>query len=121
MRKQLPEVQLFVSHSSLDKALATAFVNLTLTVFDGVRRANVLCTAVDGHKLAFGDVPGDVLSRKLKTSLVVCLLTPNSMKSPWVLFELGAAWGLSKRVMPILVGLTPAELPAALKSSFAAY
>lgn len=111
--------QLFVSHSSADTELAHGFVDLVARSFDG-KRKNILCTDVEGHKLPFGDVPRDSLAEKLRNSLVVGLLTPHSIKSSWVLFELGAAWGLSQRVVPVLVGLTAAELPAALKESVAA-
>jgi hypothetical protein len=48
---------------------------------------------------------------------VFIIATTESLKSEWVLFELGASWALSKVVVPILApGLTEKELPGPLSA-----
>ena len=111
---------IFISHSSKDIKLAEAFVNLLEKSFDSVDRGCIRCTSVEGYKLSFGDMPRDRLVSELQESLIVALLTPRSAETPWVLFELGAAWGLSRSVLPLLNGLTYDELPGALQGTIAA-
>jgi hypothetical protein len=51
----------------------------------------------------------------LKTSVVATILvTPNSVKKPWVVFEAGAAWGLDIPIAVALAFVGASELPAAL-------
>ena len=111
---------IFISHASKDTKLAESFVNLLEKSFDNIDRARIRCTSVEGYKLSIGDTPRDKLASELRESLIICLLTPRSAESPWVLFELGAAWGLSRSVLPVLNGLTYDELPGALKGTIAA-
>lgn len=44
---------------------------------------------------------------KLKSELSACdiffvLISPNSLDSNWVLYEIGAAWGLDKPIVPVV-------------------
>lgn len=50
---------------------------------------------------------GDLISAKILEGLDTCqeavvLVSPNSVGSQWVVFEIGAAWGQHKRITPIL-------------------
>jgi hypothetical protein len=50
---------------------------------------------------------GDVITRKILDGLDACqeavvLVSPNSVGSQWVVFEIGAVWGQHKRITPIL-------------------
>jgi hypothetical protein len=54
---------------------------------------------------------GDTLGEKIRQGIDACqeaivLVSPNSVKSQWVLFEMGAVWGQKKRVTPVLHGVT---------------
>ncbi len=67
---------------------------------------------------------GDVISQKIKealesASVVVVLLSERSLKSPWVQFELGAAFGLGKRIVPVFIGRKGGEqsLPDLLRGT----
>lgn len=52
---------------------------------------------------------------------VIVLVSRNSMESNWVQFELGAAWGMGKRVIPLLLpGTKATDLPPLL-SGFQAF
>lgn len=68
--------------------------------------------------------PKDILSgepfkEKIREALVSAreifvLLTPNSLKSEWVITEWGAAWALGKHIVPILLRCGPENLPSRL-------
>ena len=50
---------------------------------------------------------GDVITQKILDGLDACqeavvLISPNSVGSQWVVFEIGAVWGQHKRITPIL-------------------
>jgi hypothetical protein len=52
---------------------------------------------------------GEAIVKKIKESLdqasvVVVLVSEKSLNSPWVQFEIGAAVGIGKPIIPILVG-----------------
>ena len=60
--------------------------------------------------------PGTNILSKFKKELheadeVVVLLTGRSVNSPGLISEMGAAFGLSKRVTPVLVNVEQSELP----------
>ena len=73
-------IQVFVSHSSRDR-------------------------------LAAGLPTDEVLRQEIHESTVfVALLTPNSISSVYVLFELGARWATRKPLIPLIAGGTAREL-----------
>jgi len=49
------------------------------------------------------------------SSRVLILLTPNSIERPWVLLEIGAAWGLDKVLIPAMAFVDPDEFVEPLK------
>jgi len=60
---------------------------------------------------------GDDFERRIKAALQECLelvvlITPAVLDSRYVWVELGAAWGQGKRIVPLLYGLTAAEIQA---------
>ncbi len=67
--------------------------------------------------LAEIDIPGgELIAATVRDSIGECdevlvLLTPHSRDSDWVLFEIGAAWGLGKRVVSVLDRVDPRGLP----------
>lgn len=65
--------------------------------------------------------PGDVLTTEIRQALtdsreLWIVATRSSLESTWVLSEVGAAWGLRKRVVPILCEVSLAELPDILRN-----
>ena len=111
-------VNLFVSHAHQDSDIAKRLVkavDLAMHVPDGAIR----CTSVEGYKLDLGSMPADILRRELVSAdAVVAILTPHSLASQWVLFELGAAWLQVKRAIPLLAGnIRKEDLPGPLSSA----
>jgi nucleoside 2-deoxyribosyltransferase len=52
-----------------------------------------------------GESIQNLIKRKLQASdVVIVLLTEGAAESPWVMFEIGAALGLGKRILPVLMG-----------------
>jgi hypothetical protein len=68
-----------------------------------------------------GILAGEIFSNQITKQLssvdeVMVILTENSVDSPWLMFELGAASSLRKRVTPLVVGVDPNKLPSLIKS-----
>lgn len=64
--------------------------------------------------------PGDDFAEEIKNSLIGAkelwlLVSPTSIKSEWVISEWGAAWVLSKKIIPILHRCPPENLPDRLR------
>lgn len=58
---------------------------------------------------------GDITREKILQAIDACheaivLVSPKSVKSQWVVFEIGAVCGQHKRVTPILNGVAPSEM-----------
>jgi hypothetical protein len=97
------QIRLFISHSSTDQVLAEAFSTLVMASFEGLREQEIRCTSVGGLKLATGAHSSTTLKADLaNASEVVGILTKASLASPYVLFELGAAWGREASVRTLL-------------------
>lgn len=106
---------LFISHSSSDLGLARTIVNLVEAALKLPAR-QVRCTSVAGYKLSVGADSDEQLRREVYDSKAfVAVLTPNSMVSTYVLFELGARWAAQKQFAPLLArGLTIGQLRSPL-------
>lgn len=94
----------FVSHSSSDSWVANQIAkNLARTGAE---------PWLDETDLEGGD---DILERiRLgidKCDEAIVLLSPESIKSPWVIFEIGGAYMQHKRVTPILSNVTSEGMP----------
>lgn len=89
-------IDIFVSHCQIDEQLASALIELLIDALDIPRRA-IRCTSVDGHKLNGGDSIESKIRKEINQSkLFIGLLTPSSLNSTYVMFELGARWGAQK-------------------------
>ena len=106
----------FISHKEEDVKTAELLVNLILSSLN-IEENQLRCTSVPGHKLDFGSKISEQLKSDICVSTVIfALLTSQSLKSDWVLFELGASWVFGKLLIPILEpGLSYEKLPGPLK------
>jgi hypothetical protein len=95
-------VSVFISHSSNDADLAEALVDL-LRFGIGLTERDIRCTSVDGYRFKVGADTDAQLKKEVKGSKTfIGLITPSSIESAYVLFELGARWGADLHLSPVL-------------------
>ena len=93
----------FVSHSSLDAWIARVMV-------EKIEALGAECW-LDEKDLAGGDViAADIIRGIRACDEAIILISPNSVKSQWVPFEIGGARIQRKRVTPILNNVKPNQM-----------
>ncbi len=112
-RKQIAArpYQVFVSHATVDKWLA----KVVCEKMEGVGAK----TFRDDRDIHGGDDIPEEIRRQIKLSNeIVILLTPESFDRRWVLLEVGAAWGRSKRmrIVFIMYHVTVDPIPDMIKN-----
>ncbi len=105
-------MKVFISHSSTDKWIARQICrhleDLDIEAF------------LDEKDIETGDSINDAIQTHLTDcDEILLLLSPASLKSDWVLIELGGAKALKKRLVPILLHVGPNELPDVLSDELA--
>ena len=109
-------VDVFVSHSSQDVALAAQVVDLLRAALN-LRAESIRCTSVDGYRLPAGaDSDEQLRDEALACRALIGILSAFSLASAYVLFELGARWGAKRPLIPLLA---PGIGPQALKGPLA--
>lgn len=101
-----PSYQVFVSHATADKWLATMFCEKIEEVGATTFR--------DDRDINGGDsIPEEIRTQIQVSRELVVLLTPESVDRPWVLLEVGAAWGRRRnyRIVPVLCHVTVDAIP----------
>ena len=105
-RRIKPEYQVFVSHATADKWIATTFCEkIAATGATSFR---------DDRDINGGDsIPESIRTQIQVSRELVILLTPDSIDRPWVLIEVGAAWGRRKdyRIVPVLCHVSFDAIP----------
>lgn len=84
--------KLFLSHSSEDLRIVTAFVNFMYKV--GLTEENIVCTSVPETKISVGNDIYAYLNRLISEEkiYVIYFLSDNYYASPVCLNEMGAVW-----------------------------
>jgi hypothetical protein len=95
----------FVSHASADKWVAVQMSKRIESKSASVFRDD---RDIDGGD----DIPDEILRAIGRSQEVVVLLTPQSTNRDWLKLEIGAAWGLRKRIVLILYQIDSDPLPA---------
>jgi hypothetical protein len=110
------DIRLFVSHAHKDKKLAAALVEVIEAAM--VKQHRILCTKHEKEEYSYPeneDVREHLRAHLSQSAVVLALLTPNSLASPWCLIELGGAWVLAKRTYLLFAGgISQESLPPAL-------
>ncbi len=95
-----------MSHATADKWIATTFCEkIDATGATSFR---------DDRDIDGGDsIPQSIRTEIQVSRELVVLLTPDSIERPWVLLEVGAAWGRRKhyRIVPVLCHVTVDAIP----------
>jgi hypothetical protein len=113
MNKQKEEknrhpVRVFVSYAKED----SAFANKLLSYLSNQPRLDIFTT----NKISAGEKWRSKIKSALNASdIFLVVLSPASVKSTWVLFELGVAWGLDMPIIPVathpdVISKVPVEL-----------
>jgi DNA-binding MarR family transcriptional regulator len=107
----------FISHSSKDKDLAECLVHLLKSCF-GLKASNIRCTSVPGYTHSSGSYTDETLRKEaIECKCLIALLTPSSIQSTYVIFELGARWGAQRPLFPVVSnGLSKGNLPPPLNA-----
>lgn len=99
----------FISHSSKDEILVKALIQVIRDALN-IPQEQIRCSTVSGFRLTGGKPINDQLRVEVHDSKAfVGLVTANSMKSPYVLFELGARWGAGLHLQPLLGTVADSE------------
>jgi hypothetical protein len=97
-------IAVFISHSSRDEKTAAVLASLLQQAL-GLRRPEIRCTSAPGHKLPAAVEFHDTLRSDIASARAfIGLVTPASLKSDYVLFEMGARWGAGLPVLPLRAG-----------------
>lgn len=91
------DYKIFISYSYNDKSWVTEFVS-------ALKEAGIK-TWFDAHDITPGERWDEKIQQALReSSIIVVILSENSVESPWTFFELGAAIADNKRIIPVLIG-----------------
>lgn len=97
-------IRVFISHSSRDKALVERLIDLLVSALH-LRSESIRATSVDGHRMKGGANPERALRREVEEAeVLVGVLTPDSLGSLYVAFELGGRWVTGR---PLVLLLAP--------------
>ena len=111
MRWRLPD--LFLSHAAVDKDLAQFLEQALKAAIPEV--AVFRTTRLDS--IPAGKAWLEVIHQRLRTAdLILVLLTPSSVRRPWISFETGAAWMRDVVLVPGVAGMAKTEVPEPLRS-----
>lgn len=106
--RPVTSMKVFLSHSSADREAAEAFAELLRSAL-ALPAKEIRCTSVEGYKLSAGANSNEQLRTEVfGCDAFIALLSPSSMKSVYVTFELGARWGTKRHLAPIMIGGTVA-------------
>lgn len=100
--------KVFISASHKDRDLARDLASR-------LKEVNVQVTYSE-LTLSVGSNYEETLMKLLKSAdEIILILTSNSIDNLWMMFEIGAASSLRKKITPIVVGLEKQELPPVIK------
>ncbi len=103
MKSKKAKYLVFISHSSQDQFLAE-------TIAETIEALGAK-TWIDTKHLQGGDSTIQELIRAIDAcNEAIVLVTPDSVKSQWVSFEIGVVRTMNKRVTPLLYNATPNDM-----------
>ena len=108
-------MNIFISHSGKDANFSHALVKF-LRVALRLSATQIRATSVEETQLGAGaDIDESLRTEVCNSQVFIAVLSPNSLVSTYVLFELGARWGANKKMIPLLMpNVSPEQLAAPL-------
>ena len=98
----------FISHSESDRWIARQISN----IIEQKGKEYGIKTFLDEKDVEVGDsIPEMILENLQMCNEFLVILSRYSIKRSWVLIEIGAAWGLGKRIIAIIDKVAPKEMP----------
>lgn len=95
--------KLFVSHAGADRVLVEPFVTTILQLGCGVDESDIFFSSRRTTGVPAGaDLSHYVRQRAEQSELVLAIISPNFQNSHYCIAELGAAWGITGKLHPIL-------------------
>lgn len=112
----MPTLKLFISHCSKDIAVVEPLVDLLQSALN-LPASDIRCTGIDGCRLPGGADTDEQLRGEVHDSeAFIGVISLASISSMFVVFELGARWGVKKHLIPVLSpGTSPSVLAGPLK------
>lgn len=93
----------FVSHATVDHELVEQFVD-TILKGCGLDEADIFVSSIPGMDIHAGnDLLAAVRAEVSDTTLVIAVVAPTYPTRPVCVAELGAAWGVAGKLLPVLV------------------
>jgi len=101
-RRPKDRPRLFISHRHKDEAVVRELLACLEARFD-IQPGDVRCTSVRPYRLPVGQATSSRLREEVTAAeAVLGILTPDTLESSYVAFELGAAWGHQVWTCPLL-------------------
>lgn len=95
--------KIFISHSSLDSHILDKFVDVILKQGCGYENKNIVYTSNQSTGVGLGDsIPLFIKDSLITSELVLFMISNNYKNSEVCLNEMGAAWALEKKTIPII-------------------
>jgi len=95
-------IDIFLSHSSMDKKIAGLLIDLIIIALN-ILPDKIRCTSIPGFKPDAGANFDLQLRREIaRSKIFICILTPASISSAWVLIETGVRMGANKLMIPLI-------------------
>jgi len=96
------DMDIFISHCSSDVEIAKSVIEIVRKAFN-IESKKIRCTSVPGYKLPAGASTDEQLKGEIFSSKAfIGLITRDSIISTYVLFELGARWGIDLPLIPLI-------------------
>ena len=91
-------------------------IDLALDLAHRLESAGVKVNSVDKAAVSGEAIPIKIARELRHADEVFVILTDESVNSSSLMFEIGAAASLRKRITAVVVGLEPSEVPALIKN-----
>ncbi len=92
----------FISHSTIDKRLHDCFLALLVSGF-GINKSSIFSSSIARSIKTSAHFPNTIKNNIQSCDVIILLMTSSYMRSSFCLAELGAAWALDKKIVPIVI------------------
>jgi hypothetical protein len=96
--------KIFISHASEDRLIIEKFADNILKLGLNIQTKDIFCSSIPGTRPSTGETWKDIVKNNLKDAeVVIMIITPNFKNSEMCQSEGGAAWALSKEILPLII------------------